>query len=178
MKTVEDLKKFEVEIYQLKVGVYHYDFEIKDEFFQLLGTSLVEKGHLGAAVTLEKSRDFFKLTFQIRGHVTLTCDRSLDEFEHYINANKNLILRYGEKNEEISDDQETITPDTLSINLAKYIYEYIGLEIPYKKLHPRFRDQSTSDDDLLVYQTETYKKEDLENDIDPRWKALLKLKNN
>lgn len=175
---MEDLKKFEVEIYQLKVGIHHYNFEIKDEFFQLLGTSLVEKGLLGTVVTLEKSRDFFKLNFQIRGHVTLTCDRSLDEFEHYINVNKNLFIRYAERAEEISDDQETITPDTLSINLAKYIYEYIGLEIPYKKLHPRFRDQSTSNDDSLVYQTETYKKEDLEDDIDPRWKELLKLKNN
>lgn len=175
---MEDLKKFEVEIYQLKVGIHHYNFEIKDEFFQLLGTSLVEKGQLGATVTLEKSRDFFKLTFQIRGHVSLICDRSLDEFDHYINVNKNLIIRYADKAEEISDDQETITPDTLSINLAKYLYEYIGLEIPYKKLHPRFRDQSAGSDDSLVYQTETYKKEDLEDDIDPRWKELLKLKNN
>jgi len=175
---VEDLKKFHVEIYQLKDGMHHYEFEIKDEFFRLLGTSLVEKGLLGAVVLLDKSRDFFKLTFQIKGNVALICDRSLEEFEHYINVNKNLIIRYAERAEEISDDQETITPDTMSINLAKYIYEYIGLEVPYKKLHPRFRDQSTGADDLLVYQTETYKKEDLENDIDPRWQALLKLKNN
>ena len=74
---------------------------------------------------------------------------------------------------------ETITSDTLTIDLGKYIYEYIGLEIPYKKLHPKFRDQaSANDQDPLVYQTETYKKSDLEDDIDPRWKALLKLKDN
>ncbi len=173
-----DLKKFEVEIYQLKVGVHHYDFEITDAFFQLLGTSLVEKGHLKAHVAIEKSQNFFQLNFQIKGHVMLICDRSLEEFEQYIQVDKPLILRYAEKAEEISDDQETISFDTLTINLAKYIYEYIGLEIPYKKLHPKFRNDANGEDDPLVYQTETYKKEDLEDDIDPRWKALLKLKNN
>lgn len=130
-----------------------------------------------ANIALEKNNDHFKINFLIKGFVMLTCDRSLEEFEQYMDINKHLIIRYAEKAEEISDDQETISFDTLSINMAKYIYEYIGLEIPYKKLHPRFRDQS-SEEDPLVYQTETYKKEDLEDDIDPRWKALLKLKNN
>jgi uncharacterized metal-binding protein YceD (DUF177 family) len=175
---VVDLKNFEVEIYQLKVGIHHYDFEITNEFFQVLGTSLVERGHLKAHVALEKSKDFFQLNFLIQGHVMLVCDRSLEVFEQPIEVRKSLILRYAEKAEEISDDLETIPFDTLTIQLAKYIYEYIGLEIPYKKLHPKFRDQLGEEDDPLVYQTETYKKEDLEDDIDPRWKALLKLKNN
>ncbi len=144
-----------------------------------MGTSLIEKGNLRAEVILDKNTDFFKLNFLIKGHVNLTCDRSLEEFEQYIDLNKSLIIRYGEKTEEVSDDLETITSDTLTIDLGRYIYEYIGLEIPYKKLHPRFREQvSSSDQDPLVYQTETYKKSDLEDDIDPRWKALLKLKDN
>ena len=168
-----------IEIFQLKAGIHHYDFEIKDSFFQLMGTSLIEKGNLRAQVILDKNTDFFKLNFLIKGHVNLICDRSLEEFEQYIDLNKSLIIRYGDKTKEVSDDLETITSDTLTIDLGKYIYEYIGLEIPYKKLHPKFRDQaSANDQDPLVYQTETYKKSDLEDDIDPRWKALLKLKDN
>ncbi|MBC7388513.1 MAG: DUF177 domain-containing protein [Opitutaceae bacterium] len=168
-----------IEIFQLKAGIHHYDFEIKDSFFQLMGTTLIEKGNLRAEVILDKNTDFFKLNFLIKGHVNLTCDRSLEEFEQYIDLNKSLIIRYGDKTEEVSDDLETITSDTLTIDLGKYIYEYIGLEIPYKKLHPKFREQvSLSDQDPLVYQTETYRKSDLEDDIDPRWKALLKLKDN
>jgi len=109
----------------------------------------------------------------------LICDRSLEEYEHYINIDKNLIIKYGNANEEVGDEIETITHDTFILDISKYIYEYIGIEIPYKKLHPRFREQVSSDDqDPLVYQTETYKKKDIEDDIDPRWKALLKLKDN
>lgn len=176
---MKDLKKFEVEIFQLKNGIHHYDFEIDDSFFQVLGTSLTEKGRLRVHVALEKNSDFYKLNFLINGFVVLVCDRSLDEFEHYVNINTDLIIRYGDKNEEVSDDLETITPDTYVLNLARNIYEYIGVEIPYKKLHPRFREQSSvGEQDPLVYQTETYTKKDVEDDIDPRWKALLKLKDN
>ena len=176
---MKDLKNLVVEIFQLKTGVHHYDFEINDSFFQLMGTTLIERGNLRANVILEKSSDFFKLNFVIKGYVNLVCDRSLEDFEQYLDLNKDLIIRYGERTEEVSDDLETITPDTMTIDLGKYIYEYIGLEIPYKKLHPKFRDQATQEgQDPLVYQTETYKKSDLEDDIDPRWKALLKLKDN
>jgi uncharacterized protein len=177
-KAVKEFGEYNVEIYQLKPGTYRYDFETGNEFFQLLGSTIVEKGQLKTHVILEKVSDFFKLNFRIRGYVVLVCDKSLEEFEHRIDTVQNLIIRYGETAEEISDDQETITHNTLSINVSKYIYEYVGLEIPYKKLHPKFRDQASGGDDQLVYQTETYTKEALEDDIDPRWKELLKLKDN
>ena len=86
-----------IEIFQLKAGIHHYDFEIKDSFFQLMGTSLIEKGNLRAQVILDKNTDFFKLNFLIKGHVNLICDRSLEEFEQYIDLNKSLIIRYGDK---------------------------------------------------------------------------------
>ncbi len=173
------LKNFEVEIFQLKIGKHLYDFVVDDSFFQVLESSLVDRGHLLAHVAIEKNNDFFKINFLIKGNVKLICDRSLDEFEHYIHTEKELIVRYGEANEEVGDEIETITYDTLHLDLSRYIYEYIGLEIPYKKLHPRFREQASADDqDPLVYQTETYKNSDIEGDIDPRWKVLLKLKDN
>jgi uncharacterized metal-binding protein YceD (DUF177 family) len=173
------IKKFEVDIFQLKNGTHSYNFEIDDTFFQLLGTSLVSKGNLKTHVTLDKNNDFYKINFLIKGYVKLICDRSLEEYNQYLNIDKTLIVKYGDVNEEVGDEIETITHDTQSLDLSKYIYEYIGLEIPYKKLHPRFREQISNDDqDPLVYQTETYKKVDIEDDIDPRWKTLLKLKNN
>lgn len=173
------LKNFEVEIFQLKNGKHQYDFVVSDSFFQLLGTSLVSKGNLKALVTINKNTDFFKINFIINGNVSLICDRSLEEYDEYISVNKDLIIKYGEVNEEVSDDVETITHGTLTLDVSKYIYEYIGLEIPYKKLHPKFREQASLDDqDPLVYQTETYKKSDIEGDIDPRWNSLLKLKDN
>ena len=54
------LKNFEVEIFQLKNGKHQFDFVVSDSFFQLLGTSLVDKGNLKALVTINKNTDFSK----------------------------------------------------------------------------------------------------------------------
>ena len=63
------------------------------------------------------------------------------------------------------------------------MFEFIGLEIPMKKLHPRYSeedDEEKDDDVLLIYSSEEKDQtEDQENEemIDPRWASLKKLKN-
>jgi uncharacterized protein len=77
-----------------------------------------------------------------------------------------------------------IPRDIQKLNLAQYIYEFIGLSIPMKKLHPKFQDEEDEDDEnetKLVYRSEDGKKDNKENEegdgIDPRWNALKDLKN-
>ena len=37
-----------------------------------------------------------------------------------------------------SDDLLQITTDTQNINVAQHLFDYIGLAVPMKKLHPRY----------------------------------------
>ena len=67
--------------------------------------------------------------------------------------------------------------------MAQFIYEFINLEVPIKKLHPRFQEEETQDDDsdsLLIYSTEAENEADSDSPsedlIDPRWLALKSLK--
>jgi uncharacterized metal-binding protein YceD (DUF177 family) len=80
-----------------------------------------------------------------------------------------------------------IVPETQYINVAQHLYDYIGLAIPMKKLHPRFveEDQEREDDPeaegLLIYSTGSEGEEDEDDDdedgpLDPRFAALKKLK--
>jgi len=60
------------------------------------------------------------------------------------------------------------------------MYEFIGVEIPIKKLHPRFQEEENEDDETngkLIYtsSTDTTSGED-DDQIDPRWEQLKKLK--
>ena len=73
----------------------------------------------------------------------------------------------------------TISRDTVSLELGQYIYEFIALAIPLKKLHPRFQEEADEGDaeGKIVYSssaepTETKNGEE----IDPRWNILKKLK--
>ena len=68
-----------------------------------------------------------------------------------------------------------------TINIAQHIYDFIGISLPMKKLHPRFRNEDIDEDGLMVYTSvkEQESSEDLkEQEIDPRWAALGKLRMN
>ena len=83
------------------------------------------------------------------------------------------MLKYGDKWEEISDEVIMMPRDEQAINVVQYIYEFIGVAIPMRKLHPRFKDDENEDDDLF-YSSDN---DDTNDDsIDPRWGKLKDLK--
>ncbi|MEA5141403.1 YceD family protein [Arcicella rigui] len=200
------LNTFRIDIFRLENKQYLHEFEGDDNFFAALEQDLIEKGHFKAQVTLDKSEVMIQLLYHIVGSVELTCDRSLDTFDFPIDVTQRLILKFSDHTEEVSDELILIDRNTQYINVAQDIYEFIGLQIPMKKLHPRFINEEQSlktfdeDDDAfddeeefiwedegeIVYSTSTddgeeeeeEKAEDAEPEIDPRWAILKKLNNN
>lgn len=120
------------------------------------------------------------MTFNIVGTVELECDRSLDLFDFSINAERIMRYRLGEEHQELSDELVVIPKESQTINIASLLYEFIGLEIPMKKLHPRFVEEEDEDGDeelLVIYTSEDEAEEENEEEsVDPRWEALKKLK--
>jgi uncharacterized metal-binding protein YceD (DUF177 family) len=166
-------KEFDIHISKLTLGQHDYSFKIDDRFFELFEYSLAEHGALVADVVLDKKSTFIQLSFRINGVVTLVCDRSLDDFDFPVICQHELILRFGDEEQEISDDVETILHGTQTINIARYLYEYVMLEIPMKKLHPRYQD-NTGETPIV------YTSGDSDNDesgADQRWNELKKIKN-
>ena len=199
------LNTFKIDIFRLENKQYLHEFEGDDNFFVALEQDLIEKGHFKAKVTLDKSEVMIQLLYHIVGAVELTCDRSLDTFDFPIDITQRLILKFSDHTEEITDELILIDRNTQYINVAQDIYEFIGLQIPMKKLHPRFviEEQSFNevdededfeedeefiweDEGEIVYSTATdegeeedeEKVEDSEPEIDPRWAILKKLNNN
>ena len=74
-----------------------------------------------------------------------------------------------------------INRDNESLELGQYIFEFIALEVPMKKLHPRYQDEEDEDDlseGKIIY-TSNPSEDDRggdAGDIDPRWEILKKLK--
>lgn len=171
---------FTVNIVGLKNTVHHFNFDVANDFFSHYGTGLLTEGTLKADVTLDKRETFIEATFAVRGTVALACDRSLDPFDYPIKADKKLVFKYGDTDEELSDEIVVIRRDSESLELGQYIFEFIALEVPIKKLHPRFRDEDDEEDreGKIVY---TSRSSDAVNPdegeaIDPRWEKLKKLK--
>ena len=165
------LKNYDIDISKLNLGQYEFQFQIKDEFFELFDYSLVDQGNLTVEVSLEKKTSFIALSFNIQGTIKLICDRSLDSYDFVLKTEKEIVLKYGEEAQELSDEIEIIPYNLQAINVARFIYEFISIEIPMKKLHPRYGNESNEDQIIFT------SGDDFESmDIDPRWSELKKLK--
>ncbi len=166
-------KDFEVQIFGLDNGDHNYDFRINKSFFQLFPNSLVENGKGVAFLRIEKSETMMHLHFKLEVVVELICDVTLEEFDFPIHTEDELIIKFGEEEIELSEDVMIINRNATSINVAKFIYEFVSLAIPMKKLHPKIKDQERSD---LIYSDKSEDVESSEEEIDPRWEVLKKLK--
>ena len=66
----------------------------------------------------------------------ITCDRCLDEFNFPVDYQTKLIVNFGKNKGEVTEEIITISESDHEINVAQYIYEFIHLALPMKKVHP------------------------------------------
>ncbi|HAZ23472.1 MAG TPA: hypothetical protein DCY95_01275 [Algoriphagus sp.] len=184
------LRSFDIEVIKFKEGQHEIEFLIDDQFFSAFeDNELVEKGKLTTRVIMHKGANLIEMEFDIAGHVRLTCDRSLEEFDYPLDIQEEIIFKYGSEEKEIDDNIYMITRDTPSINVAQLIYEFILLAIPAKKIHPDHRNELDEEDDSdidgqYIYiddqsdweEEEENSEENEHTPVDPRWEMLKKLK--
>lgn len=172
---MSEVREFDIEVFRLSNGKHDYEYELKDEFFQLFPNSIVNQGNLKAKVQLEKNERLIEARFFIEGTVLLVCDRSLEEYDEPISFKEKLTFKYGEEWKELSEEIIQIPFDIQKLNLAQYLFEFIGLQVPMKKLHPKFRKEKDEGETKLIYKSDLLEDEDTFT-TDPRWDALKKIK--
>src|SRR5260221_5157344 len=167
-------RDFSVNILGLGKGVHQFEFQLEDDFFKKYGQEVVTKGKFTARVALDKEETFIEADFKIEGNALLICDRSLDEFEFPVSLSRKIVFKYGEEPKEVSDEIIVITHDQQKLDVGQLMYEFIALDIPIKKLHPRFQNETEDEaEGKIIYSSSTQSGEEL---IDPRWEKLKKLK--
>lgn len=182
-----------IPIHHLKNKEYQYKYHITDAFLEEFPHSQIQNANLEAIIQLEKSETLLRLKIDINGVIVLICDRSLDEFEYPIHTHENMLYQFAEKTEWIEDNLILLGYDTFEIDLQQLMYELIHINIPLKKLHPRFENetyQENEEGEMLVYTfstdgiidkiepTEPTENPQENTEIDPRWADLKKLLNN
>lgn len=192
-------KKYLLDISSLRNESYDFVFEGGDDLFTLIKETLdvdvdVEKGTFVANLRLVKSEVMVKIDFDIKGTLNLVCDRSLDEFEKPFEVQSLHVFKYGTTAEDYSDEITVISNGMQSVDIAPLLYELITLQIPMKKLHPRYKDEDTKDSIIYVVESstknnnksnknskkdaDTIETTSTEKKIDPRWAKLADLATN
>lgn len=156
----------------LSLGSHQYTYKIDDTFFSNFEFFDTDKGLLNLEVEMVKESNLLDFKFYFNGYIELRCDRCLDKFNMNIENSFRLIVKYSDKYEEISDEVITI-PDTESnIDLSQYIYEYINLMLPIKKVHPDDENGNSTCNIEMLVRLDNYS----EQQSDPRWDALKNIK--
>ena len=158
------LNTFKIDIFRLENKQYMHEFEGEDNFFEALDQNLIQKGHFKATVALSKNETMIQMIYKISGSVELTCDRSLDIFDFPVDITQKMILKFSDHNEEITEELMLIDRNTQYINVAQDIFDFIGLQIPIKKLHPRFIQDEVTYESLMKKFDDEYEEEGLDED--------------
>ena len=174
--SLKSLKTYSIPFTGLKLGKHYFEYEIKDDFFNEFDYSLVKKANLFCKVELDKQETMLILNFDITGTVTATCDRCLQEYQQPIDVHEQQIARFAE--EEISEDDEIITlgRNDNEIAIAGLIYEYVNVALPFIANCSNESDGKQCDEEMLDNLNKLSANDEQEEQADPRWDALKKLK--
>lgn len=172
--TVNYLKQFIIPFSGLKPGNYLYTFETDDRFFEQFEYSEIKKGNVHVDCRLEKQERMMVFHFELTGVVKVICDRCAGEFDWNIGGTQQLIVKFGPEHTEETEDILVITEKEHEIDISQYLYEYVHLLVPIKKVHGTDENgKSLCDPDVIKYINE-----EEEHTADPRWEVLKKLKDN
>jgi uncharacterized protein len=170
----KELREFQINIYSLTNKLHDFEFEITNKLFESKEFSLISKGNGVCKLSLQKSETLMNLHFDIKAEVELVCDRSLDTFMFPISVEEDIIIKFGDDETTLSEDVFVIRRDASSVNVGDFIYEFVSLAVPMRKIHPRFEGEDQPD--LIYTSQDDNTAEDDSEPVDPRWEALKKLK--
>ena len=158
----------------LKEGKHDFDFSISAEFFEQYEQSLVEVADVSIEVIFEKKKNLLELDIVFEGTVESNCDRCMDPLSIAIEGDEFLIVKFGD--EESDDDHIMYIPDSAyELDFSDQVYELINLAMPAKVEH---EDEEDCNQEVLekLREYSSAREDEDDDEIDPRWAALNKLK--
>jgi uncharacterized metal-binding protein YceD (DUF177 family) len=172
-------RQFVIPYKGLKLGRHDFVFNIEDKFFDDFEASEITKGNVVAEVLLDKKESLLEFSFKLKGDVMVTCDRCLDEFSMPVEFETKLFVKFGEETEEQTDEIVVLSFSEHEFDLKQYLYEYIYLSLPLRKVHPNDKKgKSLCNKEMLKKIEEHVVHEEDNQTIDPRWDNLKNLLNN
>ena len=119
------------------LGRHQFEFEITGTFFEEFPDSEMKQAFIKVKVTLTKQDRALEFNFEIKGTVELSCDRCLELFQQPIDEEYSLYGKFGHGRSDDEFDVVWIEYSENVIDLKQFLYEYIVLSIPLRRVHPK-----------------------------------------
>lgn len=173
-------KAYIIQFVNLGLGEHEFEFDVNDKFFENLEYSEIKHGNIQVKLTLIKQSTMMILQFNIGGTVKMNCDRCYGEFDLPIAGDYRLIVKVGSHDVgDEDDDIISIAANEHELDLSQFIYEYIMLSLPLKRVHPDDENgKSTCDQEMLNKLNNYLVGNEGDEPVDPRWDGLKNIKLN
>ncbi|MEY2868397.1 MAG: hypothetical protein RIR01_826 [Bacteroidota bacterium] len=172
-------KEFLIPFVGLKLGKHHFEYQINNAFFEIFEYDEFQNSDIKVSLVLEKKSNMLELNFKHKGTVNVPCDLTGEDFDLPIKGKMKLIVRFGEVFNNDNEELLILPFGEFEIDIAQYIYEMVVLSVPQKRVHPGVKDGSLKTEALEklneLQVKEVKKKENKEENIDPRWDKLKQL---
>ena len=164
--------KYNVDLKGMRVASLEMEFDLDNAFFADIEGEEFQKGTVKAKVTVNKNRDIFDFSFSLAGTVIVPCDRCLDDLAIEVATENTLRVKLGDSYAD-EGDIVVIPENEGDLNIAWYLYEFIVLALPMKRVHAPGKCNHEMTGRLKKHSAEAVESEDGEDmQIDPRWAGL------
>lgn len=177
---MDTLVEYLIPILGLKIGSHSFNFQVDNAFFANFPDSLIKEGSFKVRLDIDKRFDLYEMIFSYEGTTKAACDRCLATVDFPIKGESRMIVKFAEEfMEDVDVIYVPIKAETL--NVAKYVYEYLCLAVPYVKIYDCEADEKKPCDTtmlaLLDKEVSEKNKESTANS-NPIWDKLKNIKFN
>ncbi len=142
-------------------------------FFEQVEDTEIQGGSVSVAVVMAREERMLDLHFTIAGKVTVLCDRCNEPVEVEVNGKERLIVKLGDRYFEESEDVQVIPDTAHQVELSPFIYEYIHLLMPVRRVHPDDEQGNSRCNPEVIKKLNELGERHMQ---DPRWEVLTQLK--
>ncbi|KAA3622161.1 MAG: DUF177 domain-containing protein [Bacteroidetes bacterium] len=174
---MDALIQYSIPVKGLGDGIHEYRFHIDKDFFDQFEHSPIKEGTFDVHFVFDKRPEMFDLSFDFKGKAKAACDRCLATVDLPVEGENRLLVKFGEEKDEDAD-VIFVSPEISSLNVAKFIYEYICLAMPLINV---FDCESMSEppcDKKMLKYLEQRDNDENDNDNNPIWDDLKNAFNN
>jgi len=163
----------------LKSGVHIFDYVIDDAFFKDKEYSEVQHARIDTKVTLHKETNLLVFDVRMDGTINVMCDRCGENFDLPVWGENKLIVSLTNDRFENETDILSIPLDSSDIDISQYLYEYISLLLPQRRVHADKEDGTSGCNPEALKLLNKFTEKEEEPKVNPIWEELKnKIKNN
>jgi len=171
---MEKSDAFKVRFSGLKFGKHNFEFVVDNSFFEKLEYAQILQGEVQILLELVKKPTHIELNFELKGWVNGNCDRCTVAYQQPVVGAYKMYVKFGDDFEELDDNLIIVPQETFELDVSHYIYEFIELSIPLKKVPCKESGDTTICNQEVLQVLESSISE--EKKSNPMWNALSKIK--